>query len=314
VFFVAYKLETINKKTREDPEGFVAESEGEYRERLEKAVSMIRDNMARSPIVLLSGPSGSGKTTTAKRISDALEGYGVKAHTVSLDDYFLSVDPETAPRTATGEYDFESPLCLDMKLIDAHFAALARGEEVRIPRFVFSTQSRSKSRYTPMRLGEREIAIYEGIHALNDSITGAHPEAFRLYISARSDVTNGGKVCFKRTWMRLIRRSVRDAFFRSTDAHGTLRMWANVRQGEKLHISPFKDRAHCMLDTSLSYEISALKRYAVEVFKDVPGGAERFEELRQILPALTLFEDIAPELVPQDSILREFIGGGKYEY
>lgn len=311
---MAYELSVINKNAKEDPEAFVRESEGEYHARLDKAVRLIRGNIARSPIVLLSGPSGSGKTTTAKRIGDELARSGIVSHTVSLDNYFRTVYPETAPRTATGEYDFESPECLDTELINAHFSALARGEEILIPHFTFSTQSRSRSRFTPMRLAESEIAVFEGIHALNDSITGAHPEAFKLYVSARSDVADGGAVRFKRTWTRLIRRAVRDSFFRGTDAHSTLKMWANVRRGEKLHISPFKNSADCMLDTSMSYEISVMKRYAIAAFKEVPGDYDRIEELRQILSALELFEDIETELIPGDSILREFIGGGKYTY
>ncbi|MDR2664678.1 MAG: nucleoside kinase, partial [Oscillospiraceae bacterium] len=303
---MAYELSTINRRAKEDPEAFVQEGEDEYHKRLHRAVGMIRENTARSPIVLLSGPSGSGKTTTAKRIGDELARSGIGAHTVSLDNYFRTVYPETAPRTATGEYDFESPECLDMELINAHFSALARGEEILIPHFKFSTQSRSPSRFTPMRLRESEIAIFEGIHALNDSITGEHPEAFRLYVSARSDVVDGGAVRFKRTWTRLIRRAVRDAFFRGTDAHSTLRMWANVRRGEKLHISPFKNSADCLLDTSMSYEVSAIKRYAEQAFGDVPGDSGRVEELRQVLSALELFEDIEPRFIPDDSILREF--------
>ncbi|MDR2357527.1 MAG: nucleoside kinase [Oscillospiraceae bacterium] len=312
---MAYNLSVINRNAREDPEAFARECESEYHSRLEMAVGMIRKNISRSPIVLLSGPSGSGKTTTAKRISDELGRSGIMAHTVSLDNYFRSVSPDSTPRTPTGEYDFESPLCLDMELINAHFAALARGEEILIPHFRFSTQSRSKSKFTAMRLMGSEIAIFEGIHALNDIITRVHPDAFRLYISARSDVADdSGRTRFKGTWIRLIRRVVRDSFFRGTSAQGTLRMWANVRRGEKLHISPFKNSAHCLLDTSMQYEISALKRYASEAFGDIPGGAGRFDELRLILPALELFEDISPELIPPDSILREFIGGGKYTY
>lgn len=311
---MAYDLAVINDSIREDPAKFVRECESEYGRRLGEAVKRIRGNMAKSPIVLLSGPSGSGKTTTAKRICDELERGGITAHTVSLDHYFLTVDPNTTPRTPSGAYDFESPLCLDVDLINTHFAALARGDEIKIPYFRFSTQSRSSSKFTSMRLKGSEIAIFEGIHALNDSITGAHPDAFRLYISARSDVTANGGTCFKGTWLRLIRRAVRDSFFRNTDAQGTLAMWANVRRGEKLHISPFKDSAHCRLDTSMPYEISALKGYATAVFEHVPDGAERFDELRRILPALTLFADIDPSLIPTDSILREFIGGGKYEY
>ena len=155
--------------------------------------------------------------------------------------------------------------------------------------------------------------IFEGIHALNDMITDRHPEAFKLYISARSDVYFGGKVVFKRTWFRLVRRLVRDFNFRGSAPGETMGMWANVRRGEKAYISPFKDKADFQFDTSLPYELPVFNRTATELFKTVPEGIERFDELRAVLPALQLFGDIDEALVPKNSLIREFIGGGSFE-
>jgi uridine kinase len=164
-------------------------------------------------------------------------------------------------------------------------------------------------------LGKGEIAVFEGIHALNDIITDVHPEAFKLYISARSNVVDDrDQVIFKGTWMRLWRRSVRDYLFRGTAAADTLAMWANVRRGEKLYISPYKHKADLQFDSSFPYEVPVLNNMATELFSSVPEGVERYEELRSILPAFSLFEDVNPDLLAPDSLLREFIGGGTYRY
>ena len=129
---------------------------------------------------------------------------------------------------------------------------------------------RNDSRATPLKLGKNEIAIFEGIHALNDDIAGRHPEATKLYISARSNINEGAVLRFKGTWMRLTRRAVRDYHFRGTDVEDTLEMWANVRRGEKLYISPYKNRADIIFDSSLPYEVSVMKNYAVPLLH---GGA-----------------------------------------
>ena len=166
-----------------------------------------------------------------------------------------------------------------------------------------------------MRLKENEVAVCEGIHALNDEIFAHCPGAFRLYISARSNVQDeNGKMIFKGTWMRLMRRLVRDNNFRGTDAAGTLDMWANVRRGEKKYISPFKERADLKFDTAFPCEVSIMKHYVQPLLEAVPEGAERYDEIRSILPALELFEDVDPDLLAPESMLREFIGGGVYHY
>ncbi len=311
---MAYKLEEINFKTIADPKGFVEESDAEYAAKVATAADKIIANRAKSPIVLLSGPSGSGKTTTAMKVADELKRRGVGTHYVSMDNYFNTLDPATVPRTETGEMDLESPLCLDMELLNKHFTMLSRGERIFVPKYEFSRKMRIQEPFSSIKLGKDEVVIFEGIHALNDIITDSHPEAFKLYISARSNVEFNGQTVFKGTWFRLVRRTVRDHLFRGSDPAETMAMWANVRRGEKLYISPFKNKADYQFDSSLPYEPAVFNTVATELFSAVPEGIERFEELRSVLPAIQLFGHIDESLVAPDGLLREFIGGGIYEY
>ena len=311
---MAYQLTEINQKIQADPKAFLAECDASYQKRLEDAADRILAGMAESPVVLLSGPSGSGKTTTAMKIAEELRRRGVNSHAVAMDNYFKDVDPNTAPRTPEGELDYESPLCLDMDLLDRHFAALARREPIMIPRFEFARQMRNDSLGTPLKLEKNEIVIFEGIHALNDDIAGRHPETAKLYISARSNVNEGSALRFKGTWMRLVRRAVRDYSFRGTGVADTLKLWANVRRGEKLYISPYKNRADIVFDSSLPYEVSVMANYAAPLLRAVPEENARHDELLELIDAFHWFEPIDPKLVAPDSLLREFIGGGSYQY
>lgn len=311
---MAYQLQEINKRVQANTEEFLAECDQAYAQRVSLAADKILENLERSPIVLLSGPSGSGKTTTALKIAEELQRRGVGSRAVAMDNYFKTMNRRTAPRTPEGDIDYESPLCMDMDLLSEHFTALSRGDWVLVPKFEFARQMRNDSLGTPLKLERNEIAIFEGIHALNDDIAGRHPEATKLYISARSNVNEGSSLRFKGTWMRLIRRAVRDYNFRGTEVADTLEMWANVRRGEKLYISPFKHRADIIFDSSLPYEVSVMKNYAVPILQSVPEDNERHDELLQLIDAFSHFEPIDPALVPKDSLLREFIGGGSYKY
>ena len=311
---MAYRLEEINARLRADAPGFLAECDAAYESRVEHAAETIIERLEQSPIVLLSGPSGSGKTTTALKIEQALEKRGVNTHTVSMDNYFKTLNRKTAPRTPEGDIDFESPLCMDMDLLNDHFTRLSAGEEVLVPHFEFARQMRSDGRGTPLKLGKNEVAIFEGIHALNDDIAGRHPEATKLYISARSNVMEGEELRFKGTWMRLARRAVRDYNFRGTGVAETMDMWANVRRGEKLYISPFKNKADILLDSSLPYEVSVMKNYAMPMLRAVPEENVRRAERLDRVNAFQGVEEGSPDLVAPDSLLREFIGGGSYHY
>jgi len=311
-----YYIDIINNRAANDPEGYAKECEAIFNRKVDETAAMIAERAADADcnVVLLSGPSGSGKTTTSHKIGDALKKIGIFAHTVSLDKYYTSPLSETYPRTADGELDLESPYCLDLELINKHFTALERGEEVAIPHFNFAMQKRDPAMEMRLMLKKSEIVIFEGIHSLNDLLAKDHPKAFKLYISARSDIKHYGRLCFKRTWTRLMRRVVRDDFFRGTGADATLKMWANVRHGEKIYISPFKYKADLLFDSSMGYEVPVLKQYALNAFSILPDGTERVEELRSLLPSLMEFESIDSSVVPPDSILREFIGGGIYAH
>ena len=214
---MAYQLTDLNFKTVSDPAEFMREADEQYLAKVEKAADLILENKKKSLIVLLSGPSGSGKTTTSMKIAEALEKRGIRSHYVAMDDYFNTIEPDTVPRTPEGDYDLESPLCLDMELLNRHFDQLEAGERIFVPKYEFSRQMRIQEPSKSIKLKENEIVIFEGIHALNSMITARHPNAFKLYISARSDVEYDGKIVFKRTWFRLVRRTVRDYLFRGTD-------------------------------------------------------------------------------------------------
>ena len=311
---MSYNLSDINRAVCSDPKGFVEESDAAFQKKIQTAAEKIAGHIGQSRIVLLSGPSGSGKTTTSKKIQAQLEQMGLRAHAVSMDNYFQTVDPETSPRNREGLIDYESPFCLDMNLLNRHFQMLDRGETIYIPKFDFARQMRSGIHSNPLRLGKDEIAIFEGIHALNDIITGKNPAAMKVYISARSNVVDSaGKVVFKGTWMRLARRTVRDAKFRSWEPSVTIKMWANVRRGEKLYISPFKDNADIQFDSSLPYEVNVVKPFALPLFQQLTPEMERHEEIAHLLEAYPKFAELEERYVAPDSLIREFIGGGIYD-
>ena len=197
---MSYQIQEINRRIQADPKEFVDACDAAYAEKIERAARAIAENVRTCPIVLLSGPSGSGKTTTAMKIAEALCTLGVGSQSLAMDDYFRTVDLRTAPRTPEGDLDLESPACLDMDLLGKHLNALARGEEIHLPRYNFVTRVQSGPIGRPMRLGKDEVVVCEGIHALNDEIAAYCPDAFRLYISARSVVVDDdGTEVFKGT-------------------------------------------------------------------------------------------------------------------
>ena len=308
---MAYSLKTINEAIRSDPAGFVAQCEAEHKQKIRDAAERIAANRDRSQIVLLSGPSGSGKTTTALMIEALLDAAGIETHTISMDNYFNTVDPETAPRNRDGAIDYESPFCLDINLLNRHFAMLDEGRTIHIPEYEFARQMRSDILCQPLRLGENELALFEGIHALNDVFVGKNPKAFKLYIAARSNVEDeNGNVVFQSAWMRLCRRIVRDYKFRGSDGEFTAKLWNNVRRGEKLYITPYIDNADLKFDTSIAYEVAVIKSFAQPLLEALPRG--KYPVVDEVLEGLNRFESLDESYVPADSLLREFIGGSTY--
>ena len=306
-----YQLSQINAAIRSDPKGFAQECDAAFNEKVISAATKMAQHRDQSHIILLSGPSGSGKTTTAMKIEERLDNTGVETHTVSMDNYFKTIDPETAPRNREGDIDYESPFCLDVDLLNRHFSMLDRGETIHIPKYEFARQMRSDILSQPMTLGQDEMAIFEGIHALNDIIVGKNPNAFKLYIAAGSDlVDDQGRVIFPKSWLRLCRRIVRDYKFRGSAAPFTLKLWANVRRGEKLYISPYKENADLMFDSSLAFEYAVLKPYVVPLLSAIPKGKYPFVD--EMLENYKLIEEMDERVVAENSLSREFIGGSSY--
>ena len=308
-----YSLTRLNEAVRSDPAAFTRECDAAFAKKVENAAAKIAEHRKESHVILLSGPSGSGKTTTALKIEEQLEKMGIETHTISMDNYFNTIDPDTAPRNREGNIDYESPFCLDIDLLNRHFSMLDRGETIHIPKYEFARQMRSDILSQPLKLGPDELAIFEGIHALNDVIIGKNPKAFKLYIAARSNVVDeDGTVVFQHAWLRLCRRIVRDYKFRGSDADFTLKMWPNVRRGEKLYISPYKENADLKFDSSLATEVCVMKPYIVPLLQELPRG--EYPDADAILAAYERIEALDESLIPADSLIREFIGGGSFSY
>ena len=264
-------------------------------------------------LVLVAGPSSSGKTTFAKRLSVQLRVLGFHPFALSLDDYF--VDREQTPRGPDGDYDYESLDAIRLDLFNEHLQALLAGEEVHLPVFSFQTGT-SKLRPEPTVLGRGQPLIIEGIHALNPRLSHAIPHRQKLlaYVSAlcHMNIDNTSYIRTSRT--RLFRRIVRDAQFRGYPASETLARWSKVRAGEERHIFPFQNEADIFFNSGLAYELAVLKLWAEPRLAAVGIDDPNYGTARSLIDLLATLLPIDAGVVPQTSLLREFIGGSGFQY
>ena len=282
----------------------------------EKKISDIADNIIKHngvKVVLIAGPSSSGKTTFAKRLGIQLRLNGLKPVTISVDNYF--VEREETPVDEKGNYDFECLEAIDRKLFNNHLLALLNGEEIQCPTFDFKEGTKKYDGKT-MKLADDEILVIEGIHCLNDKLTEAIPKdkKYKIYISALTVLNVDYYNRISTTDSRLIRRIVRDNNFRGYSALKTLKMWDSVNRGEETHIFPFQDCVDSMFNTSLIYELCVLKKYAIPQLEKIDNSNPEYSEAKRLYTFLKYFEDIEDDLVPKNSLLREFIGGSIFEY
>lgn len=278
----------------------------------EKRIGDIAEQIAASgqtKIVTIAGPSSSGKTTFSYRLSAQLKTLGLKPHPVAMDDYFVNrID---TPKDKDGKYNYECIEAIDTKQFNQDLEQLLAGKEVQLPTYNFITGMREYNKPL-MKLEEGELLVIEGIHGLNDVLTeGIAPEnKFKIYISALTSLNIDEHNQIPTTDSRLLRRIIRDARTRGHSAQKTISMWKSVRAGENENIFPFQEKADAMFNSSLVYELAALKQYAEPLLFHVPRGSEEYTEAQRLLKFLDYFLGINPEEVPLNSILREFIGGG----
>ncbi len=276
----------------------------------EGRISQIAQEIVRRPdikLVLIAGPSSSGKTTFSRRLSIQMMAAGVRPLTMAMDNYF--VDRARTPKDEHGEYDFESLEALDLALFNQHLLGLMNGEEVVFPKYNFVT-GRRETGYR-ISLSRDQIILAEGIHGLNPALVPEIPpeRIFRIYISALTQLNLDEHNRVPTTDTRLIRRIVRDATHRGYTAQDTIGRWDSVRRGEKEHIFPYQEHADVMFNSALVYDLAALKPLAEPLlFQIEPGTRERIEAKR-LLAMLQWFEPCSTTLIPENSILREFIGG-----
>jgi uridine kinase len=282
----------------------------------EKKISRIADEIARRKgvrLVLIAGPSSSGKTTTCKRLSVQLAVNGIKPVAISLDDYFL--DRDKTPRDEKGDYDFENLHALNLPLLNEQLTALFRGDEVELPRYDFPTGTSQKSGKR-LRLGENEILVVEGIHALNPELTSQIPDEqiFRVYASALTTVLLDNHNYIPTTDNRLLRRIIRDHKYRAVSARETIRRWPSVRAGENKWIFPFQENADAMFNTAMLFELAVIKSQAEPLLDAVPENCPEHAEAYRLLKFLRYIQPIPETQIPPTSLLREFLGGSSFKY
>lgn len=282
----------------------------------EKKISQIADTIAARKeikVVLIAGPSSSGKTTFCKRLSVQLLASGVKPVQISLDDYF--VNRTETPKDENGELDYESIYALNIPLINKQFNALFRGEEVELPKYNFQTGMSEKSG-KKLHLGENNILLVEGIHALNPALTEqiADDKKFKIYASALTTILLDDHNYIPTTDNRLLRRIVRDYKYRGCSAQETIHRWPSVRAGENKWIFPYQEQADVMFNTALLFELAVIKPQAEEVLEQVPENCEEYAEAYRLHKFLKYFAPLPFRNLPPTSLLREFLGGSSFKY
>ena len=259
-------------------------------------------------VILIAGPSSSGKTTTCNKLALCLKSCGLNPTMISMDDYF--VEREETPLDENGQPDFECLEAVDLNLFNNTIKELLQGNEVTVPTYNFLLgQKEFKNKQS---LGEEDILLIEGIHALNPKILEEIPseKKCKIYLSALTELNVDKHTRISTTDNRLLRRIVRDNRTRGYKVEETLKNWTKVRKGEEKYIFPYQDIADYTLNTALIYEIGVLKIYVEPLLYSVPLTSDYYTDAKRLINFLRVFLPITPEEIPIDSVLREFIGGG----
>ena len=264
-------------------------------------------------VVLIAGPSSSGKTTSSKRLAIQLMTNYIVPKVIELDNYFIN--REHTPRDENGDYDYESLYALDLEQFNKDVTDLLAGKEVAMPTYNFKKGEREYLGNT-LKLEQGDILLMEGIHGLNPELTRNIPEEqkFRLFVSALTTLSIDDHNWIGTYDNRLLRRIIRDHQYRGSNAQQTIQRWASVRRGEDKWIMPFHENADAMFNSSLLFELSVMKNYALPILQQVPSNTPEYAEASRLMKFLSYFESLDEKDIPSTSLLREFLGGSSFHY
>lgn len=303
----------INREAESSPEDLVLTVEKIFHNDLRQITDRIMSIPVRRHIIFLSGPSSSGKTTCGKKLAEEFEKKGCKAILVSMDDFYLGA--ELVKKLPNGKPDFESVEALDIDLMKHCVEEIARSGECDIPKYDFGKSCRSNiTRH--IRLESDSVVIIEGIHALNPIFESIIPKEYlsRIYIGVKQGIKDNEDYVLQNRELRLLRRIVRDSSFRHTKPEKAMDMWDEVVDGEKKYIRPYRYTSDFTINTIHIYEPCVLKAQAIPLLGQIDEASPLAGQANHLIAALERFRDIDESLVPVNSLIREFIGGGSYEY
>ncbi len=309
----ACDINRINQEAARSPEDLVLTVEKIFRSDLRQITERILSIPVRRHIIFLSGPSSSGKTTCAKKLAEEFENSGSKAIMISMDDFYLGA--EMVERLPNGKPDFESVNALDIDLMRQCVAEIAACGECDIPRYDFGNSRRREDK-RHIRLEDDSVVIIEGIHALNPIFGDIIPKEYlsRIYIGVKQGIKDNEDYVLHNREVRLLRRLVRDSRFRETPPEKVLDMWDEVVDGETRYIRPYRYTSDFTVNTIHIYEPCVMKRHAVPLLRSIGEDSSYYDQAQHLIRELGRFADIDESLVPENSLLREFFGGGIYEY
>lgn len=301
---------TINNKIVADESGFITESEDFVLSQIDNAAEKIANSLDEKPIILIAGPSGSSKTTSAMKLSTAIKKHGTNVCYISMDKYFKNFTPHEKELKRQGKIDLESPDRVDIDYLNNDIDTLINGGKIDIPKYDFPTNTRTLSGDKLSRNGG--FVIIEGIHALNDKLMSKNEGcASRIYVSVRTRVVDSNGDKLHPCKIRMMRRMIRDKLYRGRDIEETIKMFPNVQHGENKYIMPFKGSADFNIDTFIKYEPNVYKHI---LFDELEQLAPKYADVRDIVNALDEVDAIAPDKIPSDAMIREFIGGSSLHY
>lgn len=309
----ACDITRINEEAHRDPENLINMTENVYRHDLKLIVEQIMSVPGHRHVVMLSGPSSSGKTTTSKKLADEFLAHGVDVQIISMDDFYLGA--EKVGRLPDGRPDFESVEALDIPLIKKTIELLSSVGKCMIPKYDF-TKSRRTDKMREISLSDDSVIIMEGIHALNPIFSEgmSKDRVMKIYVSVKQGIKDNEEYVLTNREIRFIRRIVRDHYFRKVEPGYMLSMWGEVVEGEKKYIRPYRYTGDFTVNSIHIYEPCVIRDTAIKILDSIDPEHPEHAFVCRLKEALGRFAPVPESLVPENSLIREFIGGGCYKY